>query len=176
MAADMDDAKKRILLEGLDTLNGRMRQLKDIQLAAQAELDCLPETERYENFRRSLFEAIDDLEVVIVDLYFLIKQMEITLSQTITHSPTEDEYLKKRPKARLTGPETSPQTPPDKLGFFQKLMLGILADKGLQAVDQRYQRKKEESERRWNDTLNWQDAARRDDPDEPDEADDDWFL
>ena len=174
MAADMDDAKKRILLEGLDTLNGRMRQLKDIQLAAQAELDCLPETERYENFRRSLFEAIDHLDEVIVDLYYLIRRMEINLSQTIANSPMEEEYLK-RPESS-PGQQNTSQTPPDELSFFQKLMLGILADKGLQAVDQRYQRKKEESERRWNDTLNWQDAARRDDPDEPDEADDDWFL
>ena len=157
----MNDARKQILLEGIERLNGRLRQLKDIQLDALSELDYLPETDEYEDLRDALSEAVDNLDEAIVDIYYLIKKMEVTLSTAIPNSPTKEEYLKKPEPKMVDSGSVQKKAEPVRLKLIHKLMLSILADRAMRAETQYYEKTRNEREQRWNDTLNWQDAARR---------------
>ena len=134
----MNEARKQILQEGIRKLNGRLRQLRDIQLDARSELDCLPMTDEYEDLRDYLTDTVDDLDEAIVEIYFLIKKMEITLSTTIPDSPTKEEYLK-QPEPRSVQHES---VQPVRLKLIHELMLSVLADRAIREEKLYYEKKK----------------------------------
>ena len=129
-------------------LNGQLYALKDLLSAAQRELDHLPPFIEYADLHNHLSDFTDDLDSVVTDLYFLIKTMEISLSTTIDQSPTKEVFLRPwQPASEPAGQQE--QTKP--LNFFQKLILGIGAERAFLAEERYYQERKQERERRWDD-------------------------
>ena len=69
----MNDDRKQVLKENLDTLKDRLLQIDAIRRRAQDELDHLPDVELCEDLRDYYSDAVDNLDSFKTDLEY---QME----------------------------------------------------------------------------------------------------
>ena len=162
----MNDDRKQVLKENLDTLKDRLLQIDAIRRRAKAQLDHLPDVELYEDLRDHYSDAVDNLESLKSDLEYIVKRIDLELNGPSNLAPVR-EY--KADKDYIPEPE------PEKPGFFAKLMIGLFAGHVTHKANEHYEKERQEREQRRHDSIFWQEAARRDDPTYRDEEqDEDW--
>lgn len=162
----MNDYRKQVLKENLDTLKDRLLQIDAIRRRAKDQLDHLPDVELYEDLRDHYSDAVDNLESLKSDLEYIVKRIDLELNGPSNLAPVR-EY--KADKDYIPEPE------PEKPGFFAKLMIGLFAGHVTHKANEHYEKERQEREQRRHDSIFWQEAARRDDPTYRDEEqDEDW--
>ncbi len=162
----MNDDRKQVLKENLDTLKDRLLQIDAIRRRAKDQLDHLPDVELYEDLRDHYSDAVDNLESLKSDLEYIVKRIDLELNGPSNLAPVR-EY--KADKDYIPEPE------PEKPGFFAKLMIGLFAGHVTHKANEHYEKERQEREQRRHDSIFWQEAARRDDPTYRDEEqDEDW--
>ena len=162
----MNDDRKQVLKENLDTLKDRLLQIDAIRRRAQDELDHLPDVELCEDLRDYYSDAVDNLDSLKTDLEYLVKRIDLELNGPSNLAPVR-EY--KADKDYI--PEPEPENP----GFFAKLMIGLFAGHVAHKANEHYEKERQEREQRRHDSIFWQEAARRYDPAYRDEEqDEDW--
>ena len=164
----MNDDRKQVLKENLDTLKDRLLQIDAIRRRAQDELDHLPDVELCEDLRDYYSDAVDKLDSIKSDLEYLVKRVDLELN-----GPSNLSSKPKPRTERIYIPEPQPQ--PEKPGFFAKLMIGLFAGHVAHKAHEHYERERQEREQRRHDSIFWQEAARREDPAYRDEEEEeDW--
>jgi hypothetical protein len=163
----MNNDRKQVLKENLDTLKDRLLQIDAIRRRAQDELDHMPDVELLEDLRDHYSDAVDNLDSLKSDLEYLVKRIDLELN-----GPSDPQ-----PKAKLKVemdcfPEPEPE--PEKPGFFTKLMIGLFAGHVAHKAHDHFEKERQEREQRRHDSIFWQEAARRDDPTYDDEDSEDW--
>ena len=157
----MNDDRKQVLKENLDTLKDRLLQIDAIRRRAQDELDHLPDVELCEDLRDYYSDAVDNLDSINSDLEYLVKRVDLELN-----GPSN---LSSKPKPR-TERNYIPEPQPEKPGFFAKLMIGLFAGHVAHKAHEHYERERQEREQRRHDSIFWQEAAR-----EKDDSDDEEY-
>ena len=76
----MNDDRKQVLKENLDTLKDRLLQIDAIRRRAQDELDHLPDVELCEDLRDYYSDAVDKLDSIKSDLEYLVKRVDLELN------------------------------------------------------------------------------------------------
>ena len=153
----MNDDRKQVLKENLDTLKDRLLQIDAIRRRAKDQLDQLPDVELYEDLRDHYSDAVDNLESLKSDLEYIVKRIDLELNGPSNLAPVR-EY--KADKDYIPEPE------PEKPGFFAKLMIGLFAGHVAHKANEHYEKERQEREQRRHDSIFWQEAARdKDDSD-----------
>lgn len=160
----MNDERNHTLKEGISTLKDRLLELQLIKRAAKDELDHLPEMDQFDDLRDYYTDAVDSLDSVTSNLYYLIENMEIQLFGSSRLTPM--------PEAEEEEDDRIPLPQEKKPGFFGKLMLGLFGAHVAVKVKAHYDKERQEREQRHHDSVFWQEAARRDDPAYNDEEED----
>ena len=156
----MNDDRKQVLKENLDTLKDRLLQIDAIRRRAQDELDHLPDVELCEDLREYYSDAVDNLDSLKSDLENLVKRVDLELNGSSN--------LSSKPKPRIER-DYIPEPKPEKPGFFSKLMIGLFAGHVAHKVNEHYDKERREREQRRHDSIFWQEAAReKDDSDDED--------
>lgn len=166
----MTEERKQALLEALGTLRQRREELYTICTRSRDELDYLPEMERYDDYRDYLSDAVDSLDSAASQLGGLIEDLEYALTSNVTHLGTPE-------RVRAEDEEhTVEEEPAERLSFFQKLILGFAGAKVIRDAERRHEKRVEERERRWHDSVFWQEAAGRDSAayEEAEDEEEDW--
>lgn len=160
----MNNDRNQTLKEGISTLKDRLLELQLIKRTAQDELDHLPEIDQFDDLRDYYTDAVDSLDSVTSNLYYLIENMEIELFGSSRLTPT--------PEAKEEEDDRIPLPQEEKPGFFGKLMLGLFGAHVAVKVKAHYDQEHQGREQRRHDSIFWQKAARRDDPVDTDEEED----
>lgn len=79
----MNDDRKQVLKENLDTLKDRLLQIDAIRRRAQDELEHLPDVELCEDLRDYYSDAVDKLDSIKSDLEYLVKRLDLELNVSI---------------------------------------------------------------------------------------------
>lgn len=162
----MNDDRKQVLKENLDTLKDRLLQIDAIRRRAKDQLDHLPDVELYEDLRDHYSDAVDNLESLKSDLEYIVKRIDLELNGPSNLAPIREYKADK---------DYIPEPQPEKPGFFAKLMFGLFAGHVAHKAHEHYEKERQEREQRRHDSIFWQEAARRDDPTYRDEEqDEDW--
>ena len=162
----MNEDRKQVLKENLDTLKDRLLQIDAIRRRAQDELDHLPDVELCEDLRDYYSDAVDNLDSLKTDLEYLVKRIDLELNGPSNLAPIRECKADK---------DYIPEPEPEKSGFFAKLMIGLFAGHVTHKANEHYEKERQEREQRRHDSIFWQEAARRDDPTYRDEEqDEDW--
>ena len=162
----MNDDRKQVLKENLDTLKERLLQIDAIRRRAKDQLDHLPDVELYEDLRDHYSDVVDNLESLKSDLEHIVKRIDLELNGSSNLAPVR-EY--KADKDYIPEPE------PEKPGFFAKLMIGLFAGHVAHKAHEHYEKERHECEQRRHGSIFWQEAARREDPAYRDEEEEeDW--
>ena len=154
----MNDDRKQVLKENLDTLKDRLLQIDAIRRRAKDELDHLPDVELCEDLRDYYSDAVDNLDSLKTDLEYLVKRIDLELNGPSNLAPIREYKADKG---------YSPEPQPEKPGFFAKLMFGLFAGHVAHKAHEHYEKERQEREQRRHDSIFWQDAAR-----EKDDSDD----
>ncbi len=156
----MNDDRKQVLKENLDTLKDRLLQIDAIRRKAQDELDHLPDVELCEDLRDYYTDAVDNLDSLKTDLEYLVKRIDLELNGPSNLAPIREYKADK---------DYIPEPQPEKPGFFAKLMFGLFAGHVAHKAHEHYEKERQEREQRRHDSIFWQDAAReKDDSDDED--------
>ena len=161
----MNDDRKQVLKENLDTLKDRLLQIDAIRRRAKDQLDHLPDVELYEDLRDYYSDAVDNLESLKSDLESIVKSIDLELNGPSNLAPVREYKADK---------DYIPEPQPEKPGFFAKLMIGLFAGHVAHKANEHYEKERQEREQRRHDSIFWQEAARRDDPSYDDEDSEDW--
>ena len=161
----MNDDRKQVLKENLDTLKDRLLQIDAIRRRAKDQLDHLPDVELYEDLRDHYSDTVENLESLTSDLEYIVKRIDLELNGPSNLAPVR-EY--KADKDYIPEPE------PEKPGFFAKLMIGLFAGHVAHKANEHYEKERREREQRRHDSIFWQEAARREDPSYDDEDSEGW--
>jgi len=162
----MNDDRKQVLKENLDTLKDRLLQIDAIRRRAQDELDHLPDVELCEDLRDYYSDAVDNLDSLKTDLEYLVKRIDLELNGPSNLAPIREYKADK---------DYIPEPQPEKPGVFAKLMFGLFAGHVAHKAHEHYERERQEREQRRHDSIFWQEAARREDPAYRDEEEEeDW--
>lgn len=157
----MNDDRKQVLKENLDTLKDRLLQIDAIRRRAQDELDHLPDVELCEDLRDYYSDAVDNLDSLKTDLEYLVKRIDLELNGPSNLAPIR-EY--KADKDYIPEPQS------EKPGFFAKLMFGLFAGHVAHKAHEHYEKERQERDQRRHDSIFWQEAAR-----EKDDSDDEEY-
>ncbi len=157
---------KKIIAENLEKIRSVHDQLQKIYQEEHSAFYTKPESVRESDWGWEEEEQIQKLESAIDELDDAIGYLEDISGHTDsgTSRITEQET-----------PEESFEEP--QLGFFSKLLMGLMGAETLKAVKQNLAFREQEYEQARKDMLFWQDETRKNDPtysDFVDGVDNDW--
>ena len=115
----MESNRKQAIEQYLCTLKDRLLEIDAIKRDVKADLDLLPGTDDYDDLRDDYTDALDNLDSVTTDLYYLIKRIDLEIN-----GPGEAE-AEPKPSDPYNGIPLPQEVHEEKSGFFSKLMLGL---------------------------------------------------
>ena len=161
----MESNRKQAIEQYICTLKDRLLEIDAIKRDVKADLDVLPGTDDYDDLRDDYTDALDNLDSVTTDLYYLIKRIDLEIN-----GPGEAE-AEPKPSDPYNG---IPLPQEEKPGFFSKLMLGLFGAHAARKAEEHLEQQHQEREQRRHDDLYWQDAVRRGSSDHDIDNDEDW--
>lgn len=161
----MENNRKQAIEQYLCTLKDRYLEIGAIKRDITADLNLLPGTDDYDDLRDYYTDAIDNLDSVTTDLFYLIKRIDLEIN-----GPSEVEV---EPMPADTYNDI-PLPQEEKPGFFSKLMLGLFGAHAARKAEEHLEQQHQEREQRRHDDLYWQDAVRRGSSDDDIDSDEDW--
>lgn len=157
----MENNRKQAIEQYLCTLKDRYLEIGAIKRFITADLNLLPGTDDYDDLRDYYTDAIDNLDSVTTDLFYLIKRVDLEIN-----SPGEVEV---EPMPSDTYNDI-PLPQEEKPGFFSKLMLGLFGAHAARKAEEHLEQQHQEREQRRHDSIFWQESAR-----EKDDSDDEEY-
>lgn len=163
----MENNRKQAIEQYLCTLKDRYLEIGAIKRFITADLNLLPGTNDYDDLRDYYTDAIDNLDSVTTDLFYLIKRIDLEIN-----GPGEAE-AEPKPSDPYNGIPLPQEVHEEKSGFFSKLMLGLFGAHTARKAEEHLKQQHQEREQHRHDDLYWQDAARRGSSDDDIDNDED---
>ena len=148
----MENNRKQAIEQYLCTLKDRYLEIGAIKRFITADLHLLPGTDDYDDIRDYYTDAIDNLDSVTTDLFYLVKRIDLEIN-----GPSEVEV---EPMPSDTYNDI-PLPHGEKPGVFSRLILGLFGAHFARKAEEHLEQQHKEREQRHHDDLYWQDAARR---------------